>query len=128
MRRGFSLLEVVVAASLFLVGVAGILTSYSTITNLAETQRLQVDALSVAEDVLDELRLQGRGGDDIAVGDHDRFFDRDRQVVAAGGLFHVHWTVRQDPDFSFRRVDLDVSWTGSNGVVHRVPFVTFRAG
>lgn len=126
--RGFSLLEVLVAGSLFLVGMAGVLTSFNTISGLAEAQQRQVDAVAVAEDVLDELRLQGRGGQLLTVGGHERHFDRDRRVVGSDGTYVVRWQVEQVGTHSFRRVDLNVRYRTTNGLEHTISFVTFRPG
>lgn len=129
--RGFSLLEVFVAGAMFLLGTAGVLASWSTLTGVIETQRCAVDATGLAEDVLDELRLAQRGSDALAIGSHARFFDRARQpagAVAPGG-YVVSWIATPvDEAFTFRRVDLEVAWRGQDGRHHTIEFLTFRAG
>lgn len=131
MRRGFSLLEVFVAGAMFLFGTAGVLASWSTLSGTIETQRRAVDATTLAEDVLDELRLAQRGSELVAVGNHERFFDRSRQPVGSAvvGGFVVSWIVTPvDEAFTFRRVDLEVAWRGLDGRQHTIEFLTFRAG
>ena len=127
--RAFSLLEVFIAGVLFVVAVTGVVSSWRTVSSLAETQVRRGEALTLAEDTLDDLRLCFRGSADLAVGDHERFFDRDRNRVGAVDArgYQVSWTVTQIPSQTFKRVDLVVQWTGVDGRPHALPFVTYRS-
>lgn len=126
--RGFSLIEVLIAGVIFVVSVTAVVSSWRAIQGLADTQLRRGDAISLAEDVLDDLRLCFRGADDLAVGDHTRFFAKDRAPRAAADPrgYTVTWTVTQIPQQTFKRVDLTIRWTGSDGRPHALPFVTYR--
>lgn len=130
MRRalGFSLIEVMIAGVIFVVSVTGVVSCWRSIQGLADTQLRRGDAISLAEDTLDDLRLCFRGADDLAVGDHQRFFTKDRAPVGAAAArgYAVQWTVTQITAQTFKRVDLAVRWTGSDGRAHTLPFVTYR--
>lgn len=64
-RRGFSLLEVLVAGTLFLVSVSGVLSAASTATTTFEHQRKLTQAMSVGEFVLEELLLRYTSSDEL---------------------------------------------------------------
>lgn len=127
--RAFSLLEVLIAGAMFAVGTAGILSAWVTLNGIIDTQRRSADAIVVAEDVLDGLRLQPRGGPDLQPGSHARFFTRDRVETEAAipDGFVVNWTVASTAGgLTFSRVDLSVRWLGADRREHRLTFVTFR--
>jgi Tfp pilus assembly protein PilV len=127
--RGFSLLEVLIAGVMFVVVVAGVVSTWSTVTGLQGMQQRRTAAIILAEDVLDDLRLRFRGADDLAIGLHERCFTVDRVPAAcpqpAG--YTVRWDVLAVARRTFLQIDLVVRWTGANGVEHAVPFSTFRA-
>ncbi len=127
---GFSLLEVLVAGAMFAIGTAGVLSAWSTLNGIVDTQRRTADAVIVAEDVLDALRLQQRSGPDLAIDTHQRFFTQDRQPTLSptSDGFVVEWQVAQVRTFSFRQVDLTVRWRGLDRREHRLTFLTFRPG
>ena len=128
--RGFSLLEVLIAGAMFAVGTTGVLSAWSTINGIVDTQRRSADAIIVAEDVLDELRLQQRTGPGLTIDAHQRFFTKDRQDIASPTIdgYIVEWQVAQVGAFSYRKVDLAVRWRGVDRREHRLAFLTFRPG
>lgn len=128
--RGFSLLEVLIAGAMFAVGTTGVLSSWSTINGIVDTQRRSADAIIVAEDVLDELRLQQRTGPDLTIDGHQRFFTKDREGAVSPTIdgYIVEWQVAQVGTFSYRKVDLTVRWRGVDRREHRLAFLTFRPG
>ncbi|MDP2339527.1 MAG: hypothetical protein Q8O67_01105 [Deltaproteobacteria bacterium] len=130
MTRGFSLLEVLIAAVLFIVCVTGVVSTWSSVAGLADTQVRRGEGITLAEDVLDDLRLCFRGSDDLRVGHHTRFFTRDRAaaLVEDPRGYRVDWDVVAILDQSFKRIDLVVSWRGSDGRPHDFSFATYRPG
>jgi type II secretory pathway pseudopilin PulG len=127
--RAFSLIEVLIAGAMFAVGTAGILSSWVTLNGIIDTQRRNADAIVVAEDVLDGLRLQPRGGALLRQGNHQRFFTRNRveAEVAPPDGFVVAWSVGVvDSNLTYNRIDLSVRWFGVDRREHRLTFVTFR--
>jgi len=129
-RRGFSLLEVMIAASLFLLVVSGVVTTWKTTTGFSDTQRRRSDAVSLGEDVLDDLRLAFRGDPELTLGSHIRFYarDRGRLAAAADDGYEVEWRVVDFTQQTFRRVELVVRWRGVDQRKHELSFVTFRPG
>jgi prepilin-type N-terminal cleavage/methylation domain-containing protein len=133
-RRGFSLIEVMIAGAMFAVGTAGILSGWFMLNSTIDTLQRSADALVVAEDVLEALRLQPRGGPDLTDGSHARYFTRDRQeseVVVTGG-YTVAWEVSvpasapSGVELTYRQLNLDVRWTGLDRREHVLNFVTMR--
>ena len=123
-------MEVLVAGAMFAVGTTGVLSAWSTINGIVDTQRRSADAIIVAEDVLDELRLQQRTGPDLTIDGHQRFFTKDRGNVVSPTIdgYIVEWQVTQVGTFSYRKVDLTVRWRGVDRREHRLAFLTFRPG
>lgn len=64
--RAFSLLEVMFAAALFLLVVTGVVSTWRTVTGFSDTQRRRSEAVSLGEDVLDDLRLAFRSDPELA--------------------------------------------------------------
>ncbi len=129
-NRGFSLLEVLIAGVLFVVAATGVVSSWRTVVGLAETQQRSGEALTLGEDVLDDLRLAFRDSPDLTDGVHQRFFDRRRSPVGAANPlgFTVEWTIAVVPGQTFKRLDLAVRWNGTDARPHRLLFVTYRSG
>ena len=127
-ERGFTLLEVMVAGALFLIGTSAVLSAWHSITSMMELQRRSTDALAVADDTLDDLRLRQRDAADLTVGSHVRFFDVNRRAVGSPvpDGYTVDWVVDENRGLTFRRVDVTVSWNGFDGRPHSIVFATFR--
>jgi len=126
--RGFTLLEVMVAGALFLIGTSAVMSAWHSVTSSMELQRRSTDALAVADDTLDDLRLRQRDAADLTVGTHVRFFDVDRSAVgsAVKDGYTVQWIVGDSSGLTFRRLDVKVSWKGFDGRPHTIAFTTFR--
>lgn len=126
--RGFTLLEVMVAGALFLIGTSAVLSAWHAVTSSMELQRRSADAVAVADDTLDDLRLRQRDAADLIVGTHVRFFDVARRAVPAAVTdgYTVEWNVADSAGLTFRRLDVKVSWKGFDGRPHTVAFTTFR--
>jgi Tfp pilus assembly protein PilV len=128
--RAFSLLEAMISGALFLIAVAGVVGAWRMVSGLHETQLRRADAIQLADDVLDDLRMRFRGDAALAVGRHERCFARNRALTTcpAPRGYTVGWDVATLPGQTFLQVDLAVSWTGLDGVEHRLSFVTLRPG
>ena len=126
--RGFTLLEVMVAGALFLIGTSAVLSAWRSVTSLMELQRRSADAVAVADDTLDDLRLRQRDSADLNVGNHVRFFDVARRPVPAAVVdgYTVQWVVEDSQGLTFRRLDVTVLWQGFDRRPHQIVFATFR--
>lgn len=126
--RAFTLLEVLVAGALFLVGTAAVLGGWRSILVSMDQQRRSTEAVALADDVLDDLRLRPRDHADLDVGAHSRFFTRLRKPSAAAVAdgYRVDWTVHGSNGQTFRRIDVVVRWRGTDRREHALPFPTFR--
>jgi|GEM_PF-777984 len=69
MRRsaGFSLIEVMVSAALFLASVTGVVSAVSTASTVYEHQRRLTQAVSVGEFKMEELLLRYSSHDDLVI-------------------------------------------------------------
>ena len=127
--RGFSMIEVIIAAALLAVGVAGILSAYSTATHLDNHQHRVSSALHVAEAVVEELLLLQQTDADLTAGSHGpRGFDVDGNRVAGTGFYSVTWAVSAGPHPRARRLEVKVTWTDQLGTTPRtLSLVTHRS-
>jgi len=113
--RGFTLIEVVIASTIFLIGFAGVMTAVNYSTKAFGDQQRATTALSLAEEVMEDLTLRNQS-DALLSGTHSRFFDKDGTEVSSGGYFQAQWTVTPGmPVNGLRRIDLRVSWTSGLG-------------
>lgn len=127
--RGFTLLEAIIAGALFLIGITGVLTAWQSILVSMEHQRRCVDAVSVAEDVLDDLRLRHRDAPELKIGTHERYFTKTRAPAPEADPlgYTVEWEVLDNGANTFRRVELVVRWRGLDARQHSIDFYTIRA-
>ncbi len=119
--RGYSLIEVMVAAALFAVGIAAILTAFGSLSGLIEHQRRLGTAALIAQSTVQELQSRPATHADLAAGRHTPLVvDADGRVVggtiARTDRYRVEWTVRPDvPVTGSREVVVVVVWTEGAG-------------
>ena len=116
--RGFSLIEVMVASTLFLTTTAVIVASVASATRQNSVQKHMTVALQVAELQLEELLLRFTTSPDIAftsgLPPHRALFGQDGNPtgVVSPTNFIVEWTVEPVPNITnLRRIALTVKWT-----------------
>ncbi|MGH7860438.1 MAG: type IV pilus modification PilV family protein [Candidatus Binatia bacterium] len=111
-ERGSSLLEIVVASSIF----AFLVLSLSpSILNTQKTAALSGNssiASTLALDKLDQLRgLDPSAGGDMAAGTWPDTLNPLRADGTTGGIFTRTWTVTDNtPEVGMKRVEMQVSW------------------
>ena len=105
-RRGFTLLEVLVALTILAVALTAALRGAMALTNNARDIDLKLYAVITAENQLRELRL---AHGQVALGDTQ--FD-----CAQGGIgFVCTQTVSATPNPFFRRIEVHVATAGADG-------------
>jgi type II secretory pathway pseudopilin PulG len=118
--RGFTLIEVMVAGTFFLVSFAGMISGISYATKQYEHQRNLTAAIAVAETVMEQLMLLQQTHDSLSAGNTEvRYYDVDGNEVlstASNRLFTGSWsTVGDTPVTGLRQVTLTISWQESSG-------------
>ena len=115
--QGFSLIEVMMAGTIFLGALAGTITGISAATQAYQHQRRTTAALAVTETVMEELLLLQSSDANISAGGpaHERFYDLDGNVDPSG-RFRAVWVVTADsPVAGMREIVLRVEWQERNG-------------
>lgn len=115
-KKGFSLLEVMVAGSILLIGIAAVVSALSTANESTAHQRRMTESLHVAEAVMEELLLVPSTSPDMYEGAHGpRTFDGAGNEVS-GGAYRASWSVTSGvPIGGMRRVRVTIQWTEPNG-------------
>jgi prepilin-type N-terminal cleavage/methylation domain-containing protein len=108
--HGFTLVEVLVAGTIFLVSLAGVLTGMNYASRQFEHQRHMSTALAVSETTMEEILMLSQNDPELAPGVHTRAFNN-YGVEEVSGKFNAFWTVTLDvPVVGVREVVLIVRW------------------
>ena len=129
---GFTLLEVLIAAVLFAVGMSATLSAIDTASGLVEHEGRVTQALHIAEGNLEELLLRPRESPDLTLGAHTgRVYDARGIATTVGAvgstapIFTATWTVAPGP-LSSRAMTLTVTWTGRAVGANSISLTTNR--
>jgi type II secretory pathway pseudopilin PulG len=121
------MIEVMVSASLLIVGLSAALQGYTSTTNRAARDRHLTQAIHVAESTAEALLIFDQADPDLSAGDHVDVmqFDSVGQQVSAGGRYLASWHIDANtPINAIRRIAITVRWIESGGgtttmTVHR---------
>jgi len=132
-KRGFSLVEVLVASTLFLTTTAVIVASVASASRQSSVQRHMTTALQVAEQQMEELLLRFSNSPELSIGAHTRYYNEKGEPLpnATNAYFTVTWDVAQVAGItSLRRLTLSVSWDdhvhNPNERTHTITLTTDR--
>lgn len=122
-QRGFTLIEVLIALLVLMVGMAGILSLQLTSMKATAFSRHATEASSLAEDKVEDLRT-------VPV-NSARFASGSDQVDARGvadqaGLYTRSWTVAPGTDTTV--VTVSVSWTERGSEPYTITMSDMRTG
>lgn len=111
---GFTLLEVMVAATVLWIGIAGSLSGFHTVNSVYRDQRHMTQALQIAEGVAEELLCFTSSDAFLQAGTHPDEpwqYDANAQRVAENGRYRVQWVVTPNiPVSGIRKIDVRVAW------------------
>lgn len=118
--RGFSLLEVMLSGTIFLLGFAGTLSAITTALSLYGQQRRSTHGIQVAESLMEELLMKYPSAADLSPGTHaGPAYDREGRSLAAtaptsAGYYQSEWQVTAErPLAGMRELRLRVTWPGA---------------
>ena len=123
--RGFTLIEVMMAAAIFAAGLAAVFSAFSTAALQFEHQRNTTQAIHVAEAVLEELLLRAPTDPDIAQGVTRSSGYDNNGTPATSGFFTVSWVVTAGPLAGVRHIAVTSTWA-ERGVAQHLSFSTDR--
>jgi prepilin-type N-terminal cleavage/methylation domain-containing protein len=126
-RRGFSLIEVMISAALFFVGLVAVLSTYHVASRLLSHHRHLTHAVVIGEAVLEDLihRYPGDGG--LAGGVHaGPSYDDAGRLTSSTPTFTTSWEVSNYAKVTgIREVTVTVTWT-EDGATKTMPLTTWR--
>lgn len=128
-RRGFSLLEVMFAGSILLLGLSAVAGVFATARNSFAHQRDVAGATTVAEGFLEQIVILPSSSPLLDEGAHPaRHFTRDGRPTTATSptaAYAMTWTVTlNEPVSGMKKVAVNAAWT--NERPHSVEFFTYR--
>ena len=112
--RGFTLLEVLVAATVLWIGIAGSLSGFQTVNSVYRDQRHMTQALQIAEGVAEEILCFTSSDAYLQAGTHPDEpwqYDANAQRVLENGRYRVQWLVTPNvPVTGIRKIEVRVAW------------------
>ena len=117
--KGFSLIEVMMSAALAGLAISGTVTALLSVKGFEAQQVAKTNALTIAEDQIEELLVRFRGDDDINAGNWGPVsYDRaGKPTTSVSDTFYtLTWEVRaNEPIENIRRIEVTVRWDSTLG-------------
>ena len=114
--RGFSLIEVIISASMLSVGLAAILTAYGNGSHIGAHQERVTVAMHLAEAQLEEALLLYPDADELKSVAHPPIhYTIDGNVSPSASYFSTLRSVEPGPIPKTRKVSVTVSWSEPTG-------------
>lgn len=113
MRRGFSIIEVLVSAAIAAVAISASLQGLVSMRQVNASHIARTTAMLLAEDQIEELLVRFRDDADLGTGTWGPLtYDRDGMPTAGTPYFTTTWTVEENvPVDGVRRITVTVRWT-----------------
>jgi type IV pilus modification protein PilV len=119
-QRGFTVIEVMIALTILLVGIAGLLSMQLTAMRATSFSRHATEASMLAEDKMEALRTEPFA---TLVSGTETEVDS-RGLANSGGIYTRDWTVTVVGSDTF--VKVEVAWPEQGGEVFRIGMTTVR--
>ena len=117
-RRGFSIMEALVASTLLLLTVSGVLNGVAAGLRAREHQTHITNGLQVGEALMEQLLMAYGTHADLGFGSHSRYFDKNgRDRGATADFYLASWLVGglSGGQAGMRRITLTVTWAERGG-------------
>jgi Tfp pilus assembly protein PilV len=126
MTRGFSLLEVVFAASILIVGLTSTAGVYATVSSSFAHQRDVAIATAIAETFMEQVAVLPQSSPLLTSDPHpSRAYDAAGRRVPGSGKFTMSWEVVEGvPVAGIKEITVDVRWASRRS--HQVTLFTYR--
>lgn len=122
-ERGFTLIEVLIALLVLMVGMAGILSLQLTSMKATAFSRHATEASSLAEDKVEDLRTVPLSSPRFASGTD---LVDSRGVADAEGLYARTWTITPGADTTI--INVSVAWTERGNEPYTITMADMRTG
>lgn len=125
-ERGFTLLEILVAISLFAIGILAVAAMQISAIRGNRLGNEFTQAISLAQMQIEELKSEDIGSAALAPGNYNDPNNPIDETGANGGIFNRSWVIANYTANS-RSVDVTVAWTAA-GAGHNVAVSTITRG
>lgn len=114
--RAFTLLEVMISGSIFLIGFAGTMLGVSAAMDLYGQHRRSTIAIQLAEANLEELLFKLQGTPVLSPGDHTGYtYTKEGLRTNTEAFFQSAWTITpEQPISGMRAIEVKVTWPGAS--------------
>lgn len=118
-QHGFTLIELMVALTVLLIGISGIVALNITATRATAYSRHATEAAVLAEDKMEQLRTVPIAG---VIAGSEQIDDKGK--VNANGLYTRSWTITWSPPLA--NLEVRVSWLERGSEPHSIGLRTVR--
>ena len=124
--RGFSLLEVVFASTILIIGLTSTAGVYVTVGSSFAHQRDMAIATGIAEAFMEQVAVLPQSSPLLSTDSHPvRHYDAEGHRVPAGGKFELRWEVVAGVSIAgINEITVDVGWKTRR--LHQVTLFTYR--
>ncbi len=124
--RGFSLLEVVFASTILIIGLTSTAGVYATVSSSFAHQKNLAIATAIAEMFLEQVAVLPQSSPLLEPGTHSpRNYNADGKRVPSASKFTMTWEITENmPVAGIKEVTVDVTWVSRQ--THQVTLFTYR--
>ena len=129
LARGFSLIEVMVAAAVFMAAVAGVFMGLRAAMSMHLHQNKLMPAVHIAESMLEEMLIMYADSPELTDGTHTACYRTDGSIndpCSVPPQYQARWLVADDnPRAGVKRIAVTVSWL-ENTRSRQISFFTYK--
>ncbi len=107
-EKGFTLLEVLIAISIFSIGILGIASMQITAINGNASARMRTEAATWAADRAERLMALPYNHTDLDQANNPH------SATEGEGVYNIVWNIRDDAN-NFKDISITVTWAGRGG-------------
>lgn len=108
-EKGFTLLEVLIAISIFSIGILGVASMQITAINGTASARMRTEAATWAADRVERLMVLPYNHTDLDQANNPH------SATEGEGVYNIVWNITDDVINNFKEISITVTWAGRGG-------------